>query len=168
MTIDAIRNRRSVREYKSDQVRDEDITEIIKAAQFGPTAHNNQAIEFVVVREQATKDEIYGITGSDETQRFVSHAPVLLVMVTDKEKTPMPIEDLSAASENVFLEAVSRGLGSVWKHITAEQDPQIKELLGIPGNFTLINVIPIGYAASAPEPKSDYDFQPEKIHQEKW
>jgi nitroreductase len=168
MTIEAIKNRRSVREYKSDPVSDEDMAEIIKAAQFVPTGHGNAAVEFVVVRNQETKNRIHEATGADEMQIFVKTAPVLLIPITDTEKATLSTQDLSVASENIFLEAVSRGLGSVWKNVSPDQVPEIRKILGLPENFVLINVIPIGYPNEMPEAKSDSDFDSAKIHLEKW
>lgn len=168
MTIESIKNRRSVREYNKDPVSDEDIKEIIKAAQFAPTGHGNGAAEFIVVRNQETKDLIFKATGSDEEQIFIKEAPVLLVLVTDTEKATLPIQDLSVASENIFLEASSRGLGTVWKNIPPDQVLEIRKILGLPENFVLINIIPIGYPKIASEPKSDSNFDSGKIHFEKW
>lgn len=168
MTIEAIKNRRSVREYKNNPVADEDITEIIKAAEFAPTAHGVRAIEFIVIRNQKTKDQLFEITATALSQDFVKNAPVILIPVTDTKKAKLPVQDLSVASENAFLEAASRGLGTVWKNIYDNQVPKIKELLDIPENYILINIIPIGYPKTSPAPKSDSDFDAGKIHLEKW
>jgi nitroreductase len=65
MVIKEILNRRSVREYKSKEVPQKYIIEIIKAGQFVPSARNNQAIDFIVVRNQKTKDRIFEIVGQE-------------------------------------------------------------------------------------------------------
>lgn len=168
MPIEPIIKRRSVRKYKSDPVSDEDLIEIIKAGGFAPTGHNNQAVEFIVIKNQETKDKLFEITGAEEEQNFLKYAPVLLILVTDTEKAALPLQDLSVASENIFLEAASRGLGTVWKNISSEQLPRIKNLLDIPEKFTLVNIIPIGYPAEPIVPHADSDFEEKKIHQEKW
>lgn len=168
MTIETIRNRRSVREYKSNPVANEDITEIIKAAQFAPAAHDVRAIEFVVIKDEKTKEQLFEITSAWLSQEFLKNAPVLLIPAADTKKSVLPVQDLSVASENIFLEAASRELGTVWKNVPSDHAPKIKKLLGIPENYTLINIIPIGYPKITPEPKSDSDFDPGKIHLEKW
>jgi nitroreductase len=61
MIIKKILNRRAVREYKPDDVSDEQIIEIIKAGQFAPTARGNKAVEFIVIRNQDIKNEIFEI-----------------------------------------------------------------------------------------------------------
>lgn len=168
MTIEAIKNRRSVREYNDNPILDEDITEIIKAAQFAPTGHGNAAVEFIIVKNQETKDRLHEAMGADEEQVFVKNAPLLLVPITDTEKATLAAQDLSVASENIFLEATSRGLGTVWKNVSSDQVPEIRKILGLPENFVMINVIPIGYPKTTPDPKNDNDFDPAKIHFENW
>lgn len=113
MMLKAIKDRRSVREYKSNPVSDEDILEIIKAGQFAPSAKNNRAIEFIVVKSQITKNKLCEIMG----QEFIKKAPVLIIPLANPKKSAAPIQDLSVASENIFLQAASTSLGTVWKNV---------------------------------------------------
>jgi nitroreductase len=166
MVIKEILNRRSVREYQQKEVPEEYVAEIIKAGQFAPTAKNNQAVEFIVIKEQKTKEAIFNIT----SQEFVREAPLLIIPVTDKTKTNCPVEDLSVASENMFLQAAALGLGTVWKNLKAElgEEKRIKELLGIPEHGKVINIVPVGYPKEKPLPHTDEDFDSGKIRREKW
>jgi len=166
MVIKEISNRRSVREYLEKEVIDKDIIEIIKAGQFAPTARNNRAVEFVVVENQKTKDEIFEIVG----QEFVKQAKVLIIPVTDTTKTNCSVQDLAVASENMLLQATALGVGSVWKNLKSEfkEAEQIKKLLGIPERYMAINIIPLGYPKEKPLPHDDNDFDAGKIHREKW
>jgi len=166
MIIKEILNRRSVREYKEKAVLEEDITEIIKAGQFAPTANNNQAVEFLVIRDQQTKDKIFEIVG----QEFIKEAPVLIIPVSDITQTNCPVQDLSVASENMFLQATALGLGTVWKALKTEgaEEEKIKKLLGIPKQYMAINIIPVGYPKEKLIPHTDEDFNAQKIHHEKW
>ena len=164
MILKEILNRRSVREYKSDEVPDEFLTEIIKAAQFAPTGRAAYAIEFLVIKEQKTKDEIFKIAG----QEFLKQAPVLLIMFFDTNKTPLAIQDLSVAAENVFLQATALGLGTVWKNLNSEWEEGVKKLLSIPQNYKTINIIPIGFPKNILPARNDSEFIEGKIHKEKW
>lgn len=166
MILKEISNRRSIRKYKADPVPQEYVMEIIKAGQFAPTARNNRALEFVVVKDQGIREKIFGIVGQD----FVKEAQVLIVPAIDGEKTICPVQDLSVASENMFLQATALGLGTVWKNLKTElnEEAKIKEMLDIPERYRVINIIPVGFSAENPEPYSDKDFSSEKIHEEKW
>ncbi len=164
MLIKEIKNRRSVREYSDREVSEEDIAEIIKAGQFAPTARHNQAVEFVVIRDQRTKDKIFEIVGQD----FIKQAKVLIIMATDPAKSMCPLQDLSVAAENMFLQATALGLGTVWKDLRPEWAGEVKKMLNIPENYEVANIIPVGYPKEPPVPHSDEDFDLKKIHKEKW
>jgi nitroreductase len=162
--IRAIINRRSVRKYLTKDIPDKYITELVKAAEFAPNSHHNRSWQFIVIRDSAVKKDLYGIAGS----LYLKKAPVLIIPLIDVNKSGKPIQDLSVASQNILLQAVELGLGAVWKNIKEEKRLQINKLLGIPDNFLLINVIPIGYPAILKRPHDDTDFDINKIHQEKW
>jgi nitroreductase len=166
MVIKDISNRRAVREYKPAPVPQKYLVEVIKAGQFAPSARNNKAIEFIVIKGQKTKDNIFEIVG----QEYVKEAPVLIIPATDTTKTNCPVEDLAVASENMFLQATALGLGTVWKALKKEfpEEEKIKKMLGIPEQYKVINIIPVGYPANKPEPHTDRDFVEKKIHQERW
>jgi len=164
MIIKEILNRRSVREYKSEAVPVKDILEIIKAGQFAPTGRDNRAIEFIIIQNQETKNSIFEIVGQD----FVKEAPVLIIPVSDTTESILSVQDLSVASQNMFLQAAALGLGTIWKNLTSETSEKVKKLLGIPQQYMAINIIPIGYPKTKPQPHGDQDFSDQKIHQERW
>jgi nitroreductase len=163
MIVDVIKNRRSARIYKPDPVAEKDVLEVIRAAQFAPTAMNKRGIEFLVIKDQETKEAINEIL----VQQYLKEAPVLLVPVAN-EKCVLPVQDLSIASDHIFLQASALGLGTVWKNVSPELSEKIKTLLNIPANFHLINIIPLGYSAQELPPHGDEEFFEEKIHVEKW
>jgi nitroreductase len=144
-------------------IADDVIREIIVAAQFAPTAHGTGAVEFIVITQQQTKDAIFAIVG----QEYVKEAPVLIMPVAT-DQSMLPVQDLSVASQNIFLQATALGLGSVWKNLSPEWEVQVKSLLGIPENCRAINLIPIGVPDEKVAEHSDEKFTTEKIHDEKW
>lgn len=162
--IKAIKKRRSVRSYLSKEVDDRELEELIKAAQFAPNSHHNRSWEFIIVKDLKTKKELYKIVDS----KFLVSAPVLIIPLIDKSKSLRPIQDLAVASENILLQAVDFGLGAVWKNVTQEKGKEIQKLLKIPSNLLLINIIPVGYPKVVKRPHDDKDFDPNKIHMDKW
>ncbi len=163
MIIEPIRKRRSSRTYKSDPISDEFINEIIKAGQFAPSAMGRCAVEFVVIRDQKVKDAIFAVIDQD----YIKTAPVLIAPVAT-DKSVLPVQDLSIVSEHIFLQATQLGLGSVWKNLNEQWEEKVKEILNIPSNFRMINIIPIGFPAEEKPEHGDEEFKVEKIHQEKW
>jgi len=80
-----------------------------------------------------------------------------------------PREDLALATENIWLQATHLQLGCVWKHVhDGEEQQKLRAALGIPENFLVINVLPIGYPTEMPTPYTDAEFDSKKIHREKW
>ena len=56
-----IKKRRSIRSFRTDPVPDESVDKIIEAARYAPSGANSQPWEFIVVKDQETKDRIVGI-----------------------------------------------------------------------------------------------------------
>jgi nitroreductase len=164
MILKEIQNRRSVRSFTKEIPNDEQIKEIIKAAQFAPTAMNNRSWEFIVIKDQSTKEKLYELTAEQEA---VKDAPVIIVPIIDTSKALLSTQDLSLATENMFLQITHMGLGAFWKNVSQQEIEPIKEYLNIPQSFTLVNIIPLGYPALETKPYSDSDFDENKIHWEK-
>lgn len=166
MVLEIIKKRRSVRDFRNDAVEEKYILEIIKAGQYAPTANNNRAIEFIVVKDAKLKQEIYEV--AQPHQNFVKQAPVLIVPISNTQKTNLSIPDLSLASENMFLQATALGLGSIWKNFYPPVAEKIKEILDIPSHYHLVNAIAIGYPVSMPSPYEEQHFSTDKIYYEKY
>ena len=59
--LEMVMKRRSIRSFKPDPIPDDDIEKIIEAARWSPSGANSQPWEFVVVKDNNTKDKIYEI-----------------------------------------------------------------------------------------------------------
>lgn len=170
-TISSIMSRVSVRAYTEQEVSDEDVETILRAAMAAPSAGNKQPWRFVVVRDRSTLDTI---ATTFHTMTMTAEAPIAIVVCGDMEAT-FPgdgldywVEDASAATENLLLAAHSLGLGAVWCGIYPMQERVkiLSELLDLPGNIIPLNVVPIGYPAEQPAVKDKW--QPSYIHYEMW
>ena len=65
-----VKDRRSIRKFKSDPVADGDIAKIIEAARWAPSGFNMQPWEFVIVKEPQLKDKIMEIVQEGQSQMF--------------------------------------------------------------------------------------------------
>ncbi len=160
MVIEPIVWRRSVRKYSGEPVLDEAIDAIVRAAQFAPTAMNRREVEFVVIKKQSVKDQLYQVLEQD----FIKKAPVLILMAANKETSEFAEYDLALASGFVMIQAAALGLGTVWKHIGKDQREAVRKILNLPKSHVFINVIPVGYPADDLPDHSDAEFDPAKIH----
>lgn len=164
MVIAAIRNRRSVREFLPKKVPEKAILEIMRAGKFAPTGKHNAAVEFIVITNKQMRDRLAECL----MQPFLSQAPALIVPVTDTTKSRWVCQDLSVASENMFLQATELGIGTVWKNVGDDLKEEVRRILGLPGNFTLINIVTLGYPKENPNPHSNGELKKGAIHLEKW
>ena len=56
--LELVKARRSIRGFKPDPIPDDYVDKIIEAARFAPSGANSQPWEFIVIKEQATRDGI--------------------------------------------------------------------------------------------------------------
>jgi nitroreductase len=146
MTLKAILNRRSIRDFMPDNVSDDKILEIIKAGQFAPSAMGNRAVKYLVITKKETKKALYEIVG----QNFVKEAPVLILPYLDKGASPEPLADLSVCSATMMIEAVNQGLGSVWKNIHQNFSTNVAKILDLSADAYFTHLLAIGKPKNTP------------------
>ena len=143
--------RRSIRAYKPDMVKKEDIEEIVNAGTYAATGMNRQSPVIIAVTDQETRDKLSAmnaaIMGTD-TDPFYG-APVVLIVLADKSR-PTYLYDGSLVMGNMMNAAHSLGLGSCWIHRAKEEfeSEDGKELLkkwGVEGDYEGIGHCVIGY-----------------------
>ncbi len=146
--LEVIFNRRSVRKYKSDEVSDEQINILLKAAMLAPSAKNMQPWEFIVVKSQETRN---AIANAHPNAAMVKDAPVAIVVCGDTQKEAFAgywQQDCSAATQNILLSAHALGLGTVWTGVYPKPDrhESIRKMFNIPAHIIPLCVIAVGYA----------------------
>lgn len=152
--LEAIKTRRSVRKYRPEPIPDGDLKKIMKAAQLAPSAGNKQPWRFVVVRDPETKKKLGEIARG---QTWISDAGAVVAALAMDKKSPEVYErwaerDVMTAVEHMVLAAWSLGYGTCW--IGAFYEDRVKELLGIPAEMTVINLLPIGVPDESPEART--------------
>lgn len=136
--LEAIRKRRSVREYTGDPIPREDLETIVDAARLAATGGNRQPWDFIVVTDQ---DMIQKLKVAAE---WMDKAGAIIGVVLDPISRWW-IEDGSAAVENMLIAATALGYGSCWlEGYTLPLEKQFKELLDIPDEKRLLTLVPIG------------------------
>ncbi|HWQ41715.1 MAG TPA: nitroreductase family protein [Desulfosporosinus sp.] len=118
-TINTILSRRSIRAYKQEQIKDENLQLILNAGMFAPSAMNQQSWHFTAVQNKETLQKINqatkGVLLKSGNARFEEiaksekfnafyNAPTLIVISGD-EKAIAPQCDCVLAMENIFLAA---------------------------------------------------------------
>jgi len=190
-----VKQRRSVRRFKSDPVPEQLIHKIIDVARWAPSGFNMQPWEFVIVRKPELKEKIVAITrtywqqnvemeqarpawqgrtwkmkGITDEKGDYSSAPVYIIVCGDprtQDGLPMGVQcdshrrwlihqsGLANAFLYMNLAAVTLGLSSQW--YSNVQSPyascMIKDLLGIPNELEIYDMMVLGYGAITPPEK---------------
>jgi len=79
--LKVIQSRRSIRKFKSNEVPDDVIRELLDAARLAPSGSNLQATRFVVIKSPAERMKLKECTPLP----FVAHAPVIIACCIDRE-----------------------------------------------------------------------------------
>jgi nitroreductase len=157
--FDAIKGRRSVREFKPDPVDDKDLEKILEAGKSAPSAGNCQPWEFVVVRDGATKQKLVRAALG---QSFVAEAPVVVVACANIPRTSSRygrrgaelycIQDTAAAVQNILLTAYALGYGTCW--IGSFDEESAAKAIKAPPGVRPLAIVPIGRPGEKPTPTS--------------
>lgn len=161
--MNAIFHRVSIRQYTDQPVAEEKLELLLRAAMAAPSACNQQPWEFYVV---TNPEKIAALAASTPYTKPAGRAPVVIVPCY-REDCQVPAFahiDLSAAVENLLLEADALGLGAVWMGLApmTQRMKYVHDLLDMPENLTPFCLISVGYPA---EERAQQDrFDPARVH----
>jgi nitroreductase len=144
-TIKAIRNRRSIRKYRSNEVQEEDLQQILQAGRWAPSASNKQPWHFIVIRNKEMRKKLADI---HDYGRFMRESPVVIVVLGDPAKHPRyHLADPHQAVQNMLLAAHALGLATCWAGVRdTDLEPQFREVLDVPESLRVICSIALGHA----------------------
>lgn len=152
-TLKAMKERRSIRKFKPDMPKKEDLEQIVEAGIYAANGRGQQATVTVAVTNKEMRDKISEINrkigGWDEGFDPFYGAPVILIVLANKNCNTY-IYDGSLVMGNMMLAAHSLGLGSIWIH-RAKEEFETEEWrkflsdLGIEGEWEGIGHCAVGY-----------------------
>ncbi len=148
--IEAIKSRRSVREYTGKPVPRAVLEDIVDCGRLAASARNVQPWDFVVVTEPARLKAVARATGVNGP--FIAEAAACVVVLC--QDTKYCLEDGSAATQNLIVAARAHGLGSCW--VAGDKKPfaeEVRRMVGAPASHKLIALVPLGWPAEHPQPK---------------
>lgn len=156
--MNSIFHRISVRKYEQRAVEPEKIEKMLKAAMAAPSACNQQPWEFYVVTD---KELIGQLSEASPYAKCAKEAPVVFVPCFRSEGiAPEYFNiDMSAAVENLLLEADTLGLGAVWMGISPDEGRMeaARKVLDIPTNLNAFALVSCGYPAEEREQENRYE-----------
>lgn len=166
--IDVIQKRRSVRSYMDKPVERDKIQRLLEAARLAPSAGNRQEWRFVVVTDKKRRA---ALAEAANNQEFVAQASVVIAACAEHDGHVMrcgqacyPI-DVAIAVDHMTLQATAEGLGTCW--IGAFYEDQVKQILDIPEEIRVVELLTVGYAAGTPGSRSRLPLQ-RIVHWDAW
>ena len=154
---DAIKTRRSIRKYRAEQIKDEELVTVLEAGTYAPTGKNRQDPFIVAVQNPELVERLVrmnaGIMGTD--QNLYYGAPtIVLVFAPEVSLNKNSIQDGSLILGTMMLAAHSIGLASCWINREMEmfatpEGRSLMEELGIPAGYIGIGALSLGYPAIA-------------------
>jgi nitroreductase len=167
--IKAIKERRTIRKYKNQQIKNDELQTILEAGLFAPSGTNQQSWHFTVVQDQElireldyeakeffkqSEEESLRIVGNNELF-MPSYGSPTIIIVSGQNGNYHVKEDCGAATQNMLLAAYSIGIGTCWNAaLTAafggEKSDYLRARLQIPEGYTPLYGISLGYAETIP------------------
>lgn len=170
--LQVIRERRSIRKYKPDTVSAEDLNILLEAARWAPSWANSQCWRLIIVRDPEIKAALAATLktlspgGRNRATDAVLNAPIVIVACAERElsgftrsadgkRTPLTDKgewwfmfDVALAMQNLTLAAHALGLGTV--HIGLFDSQKAAQVLGVPENLAVVEIMPLGYPDEQP------------------
>lgn len=172
--IKAIRKRRSIRRYKSEQLSQEELNCILEAGIFAPSGGNSQTSHLLVIQNKEVLSKLKNLVEQEfakmETQEgiyrsivssinaskkggydFIYDAPTLIV-IANKKGYPNAIADSACFLENMMVAATSFNIGSCWINQLhwLDENNEIRNFLqklGLAEDETICGGLALGYPA---------------------
>lgn len=153
--LNALRERRSVRKYKPEQISDEELKAVLDAGTYAPTGMNYQDPWIVAVQN---KDIIARLVKMNAAVMGTSDNPyydaptIVLVFASRPEKWANGICDASLVLGNMMNAAHAIGLGSCWinrerEMFNTDEGRQLMKEFGLPDGLMGVGALSLGYPA---------------------
>lgn len=174
--MQAIKERRSIRKYRSEPVPEETLNTVLEAARWAPSWANSQCWRLIIVRDPETRVKLAEALRTrkpgtkNSATAAVKEAPIVIAACaerglsgcsTSEDTRGQPVTekgewwlmfDVGLAMQNATLVAQTLGLGTV--HIGMFDTPEVIRILGIPDNLVLVELMVLGWPDEKPPTRS--------------
>ncbi len=150
-TIKTLHERRSIRKFKPEQIKEQELNAILEAGMYAPSGANQQSALFVVVQDKETLKKLSAMNAAVLQKDIDPYygAPTLVLVFADRSKVT-PVEDACLALGNMLNAATSLGVGSCWVHRAKQmfETGEGKDFLkkwGVAGDYLGVGSCILGY-----------------------
>jgi nitroreductase len=161
-------NRRSTRQFTSEPISPDDVHKLLQSALLAPTSKNLRSWEFIAIEEKnmlrlLSECKNHGCS-------YLENSSLAIVVLGDRTKTDVWIEDGSIAAIYMQLQAEELGIGSCWCQVrnrfkeTEDSEQYVRDLLDIPHEYGVLCIIGFGHKEKVRNPNDIESLKWEKIH----
>lgn len=166
--MNSIYNRTSIRKFKQEPLKQEEIKKILEAGFSAPSAKNAQPWQFIVVQDKTMLENLSQVS---PYAGLLSRAAMGIVVLADTSANPSLDycqQDCAAATQNMLVEAKELGIGSCWLGGYPNEDrvEALCQLFNFPEYIKPLWMIAFGYPDEKPAIKQKW--KDEKVHYEKY
>lgn len=167
--IDILLKRRSVRRFKDDDIKQEDLEKILEAGLLAPTSRNRKPCNFLIVENRETLEKL--AKSKESGAEMLAGCNKAIVVVANTLISDTWIEDSSIALGYMHLMAASLDVGSCWVQIhlrktTDGKDAEqtVKEITGLDDYFRIVGILALGMPEGEVKAHKPEDMDKSKIH----
>ena len=170
---DLIKNRRSMRKFTNEELTQDEVVSLMKAALMSPSSKRSNCWQFVVVEDKEMLEHLSHCKEMGAT--FLKDAALAIVVLADPLVSDVWIEDAAVATLMIQLQAEDLGLGSCWIQVReryttdgAPSNEYVHAALGIPLQLQVLSIVAVGHKGMERKPFNEEHLQWEKIHLNKY
>ena len=168
-----IKKRRSTRKFTDEELSQDEVVALLKAALMSPSSKRTNCWQFVVVDDKEMLERLSHCKAHGV--EFLGGAPLAIVVLGDPLVSDVWIEDTAIASLMIQLQAEDLGLGSCWIQVreryTEDETPAdevVRELLDIPLQMQVLSIVAVGHKAAERKPFNEDNLLWEKVYINKY
>ena len=153
--LKTLRERRSVRAYKQQQITDEELRAVLDAGTYAPTGMNYQDPWIVAVQNPAIIAQLVRMNAAvmgTEGNPYYDAPTIVLVFASNPEKWANGTCDGALVLGNMMNAAHAIGLASCWinrerEMFATDEGRDLMRRLGLPEGLIGVGALALGYAA---------------------
>lgn len=161
--LDTIRNRRTTRSFTDEIIKEEELMTLLEAGRYAPSGHNDQPWFFTVIQNYEMIKDLNEkskrtLNPNDEfvnellarSNHDLFYGARTVIIVSYKDEAVSQIEGVSAATQNICLQAEAMGIGTCWNGLVKRAlgevyRDELTEKYNIPEGHTPYFAIAVGY-----------------------
>ncbi|HPS58292.1 MAG TPA: nitroreductase family protein [Spirochaetota bacterium] len=148
--LELIRSRRSIRKFKTEEIPEEIIYEILEAGIWAPSGMNNQPWKFIILKDRDFRDRISRFT---KYSKIITAADFCIAVFYNKPAGYDRDKDLMAIGsciQNMLLYSFSAGIGSVWLGEILKNKQEVNRLLEVDESCEFMALLAFGIPDEKP------------------